>query len=315
MDEQIIPAITNAMDGVLRTVAEKEFRRLRRRKSAEEIAAKIHSALQSQKDLMKNVMPKYDDWDALMYILWYQPKRINLAYTLSKQLLKRDADQIQEAGALEVYDFGCGALAMKFGLALAVADQWPEGENSPTISVISEDSSKPMKSIGERLWETFLESLNLRQRIAGLGRYREACMQMQDEPLGASSSVRWLTVLHVAYQEAFTEVQRELDERVKKDKPGTILVTAHTLAREWVYAPSASGYTGATETIGKPDLDICGDFMRTTKYRRHLYWEYIKESNLDADAIELSRAYLMNSRTIWEESVQFESLVTKYRRK
>ena len=35
-------------------------------------------------------MPVYDEWGAMLYVLWYQPSHINMAYTTALQLLGRD---------------------------------------------------------------------------------------------------------------------------------------------------------------------------------------------------------------------------------
>ena len=86
---------------------------------------RVHPALQSLDGLRQGNPPDYDDpMVALLYLTWYQPKQINLAYTIIKKLLEiKGSDRLvlSDSGRLHVVDFGCGSLAMQFAVALVVS--------------------------------------------------------------------------------------------------------------------------------------------------------------------------------------------------
>ena len=73
-------------------------------------------------------MPDYSDcMVVLRYVILYQLKHINLAYTLIKDSLGES--NLTDTGRLQVADFGAGCLAMSFGVGLAVADALTNGES------------------------------------------------------------------------------------------------------------------------------------------------------------------------------------------
>ena len=68
--------------------------------------------------------PNYDDeWLALLYLAWYGPSHINMAYTLFTEAIPQH-DNTLDIGPSGVHleDFACGSLAGQFGLVLAAAD-------------------------------------------------------------------------------------------------------------------------------------------------------------------------------------------------
>ena len=94
-------------------------------------------------------MPAYNIWDSIFYSLWYQPGHINLAYTLVKKVPEQRNPLISGRGSLFVKDFGCGELAMQFGIALAALDTFEAYGSVPDIAIFSEDNSKHMDFFGK----------------------------------------------------------------------------------------------------------------------------------------------------------------------
>ena len=161
MDKAAKVAIKEALDKAIKDTAEEEFRRLVQGRDRVGVAKKICGALRSFDGLQGGIMPAYNKWDALIYLLWYQPDRINLAYSLV-QIISGNwviplADEDQ---GLEVSDFGCGELAMQFGLVLAMADTLKAGPPPPALTIISSDTSQPMLLIGQKLWKNFVIEIN-----------------------------------------------------------------------------------------------------------------------------------------------------------
>ena len=64
-------------------------------------------------------MPTYDEWQALLYITWYHPSHVNLAYSMisamlvEKEYIDLANPTLTETGCLYVSDFGSGTLAMR----------------------------------------------------------------------------------------------------------------------------------------------------------------------------------------------------------
>ena len=156
MNNRTLAAVTKALDTAIVSAADEHFNSLIAGLDDQEIVDNIHLALRSLERLQRGLMPDYDAWDALFYSLWYQPGHINLAYTLS-QLIPHGNNPLRNGiGSLQVVDFGCGALAMQFGLALAAADALEEHQKLPQVAVVSEDDSEAMKEIGWSIWHNFV---------------------------------------------------------------------------------------------------------------------------------------------------------------
>ena len=187
-------------------------------------------------------MPGYNDWDALFYSTWYQPAQINLAHKLFRTVPEDKNPLLSGSGSLQVVDFGCGALAVQFGLALAAADTLEEHDTLPEIAVISCDVSKPMVQIGWELWCRFVDEIADEAEYPELDTLRQACADMKFDNGGESSATRWLTVFHVAYEENHAQVKRVLDAHVEDEKPDLVLVTSHRNSRPWSYSPVTCGY-------------------------------------------------------------------------
>ena len=117
-----------------------------------ELVQSIESALKAFRDLRNGVKPDYNDnWIALFYLLWYQPKQINLAYSLIQEAFKQDPSKdifSKPSGNLHVVDFGCGALAMQFAVVLAAMNAIEQGSAIPEIRVDSIDPNSSMVKLG-----------------------------------------------------------------------------------------------------------------------------------------------------------------------
>ena len=249
--------LTKALDASIAHVATRELDRLTAALSREETAKAILGSLRSLQGLQSRRMPDYGAWDALLYSTWYQPSQINLAYTIARRV-KKDKNPIRSgSGSLEVFDFGCGALAMQFGLALAAADTMKKHHSCPEIAVISRDKNKPMRRIGKKLWRRFVDEIADEEDYPEFNALRRVCAAMRVDDRGNSTATRWLTVLHVAYSESEAEVKKALDARVSKKKPHMVLVTARPGFDGWAYSPDESaGYSRREEEFDVKDLNL-----------------------------------------------------------
>ena len=98
--------------------------------------------------------PDYNnEWVALFYVTWYQPRQINVALAILQQLYEEPLRELAGAGEnypVEIIDVGCGALSVQFATAIAATQH-----QHTAVSVHGIDPSHPMKRIGETLWSEF----------------------------------------------------------------------------------------------------------------------------------------------------------------
>ena len=315
--------------------AEKEFRRLCKGMAPEQIAKEIFGTLRSLEGLQSGEMPEYDEWDALFYVLWYQPEHINLAYTLAQRRLEQDQASIQQSGGLEVSDFGYGALALQFGFALATAATLEADQYPPALTVTSSDANQPMLLLGRKLWDKFIREITIGgypslarvQRACGALRFAlpsgwtetPACVHYSSLSKHASilKNNRWLTALHVAYEDFHIEVTRELNDRVSKEKPSQILVTAQPEAFRWAFVPDETTYSRSKDNLRENDLAFEGEFQKTSEFRKQLFVDHVENipNALSEDSMAFVSNYLTSRPTGWVTSSTFKSSCSTYSRK
>ena len=306
MNDDTKAAVTKALDAAIMSVADEHFNSLIAGLDEQEIADNIHLALRSLERLQSGLMPDYDAWDALFYSLWYQPGHINLAYTLSR-LIPYDNNPLRNGSErLHVFDFGCGALAMQFGLALAAADALEEQGTIPQIVVLSEDDSEPMKEIGWDIWHSFVKEI---ANYPALGSLLKACRAMEFDDQYDNEAICWLSALHVAYEENAGNVKSELDAQVAHWEPELVLVTTHEVSEDWAYCPVDYGYTDISHVFSGATFVLRDEFEATTKFRSDLWDNNVGEKSvfLKSDDHRFVYNYLKSLPTNWVTTYRFET--------
>ena len=227
-------AVAKALDRALVKVAKGEYQRLSENLSRGEIANGVKNALLELKKLQYGKMPCYDDeWVPLFYSTWYQPSHINLAYSMIDAMIKQRGGNstLTETGRLHVVDFGCGTLAMQFGVALAAADALQRGERIHSIRFDLIDHSQGMVDMGRKIWDQFKEEVGEDRQLALLG---EACKLVKSETLeeGERPEVcegedRWVSAIHAVYEENEHEVKEDLASLECVAVPDAGFITSH----------------------------------------------------------------------------------------
>ena len=261
--------VTNILDYVIKTVSEQEFNRLASGLTIEEKGKKVLDALESLEKLRTDEMPDYHDkWVALFYS-WYQPSQINLAYSMIQSIIN-STDILNEK--LHIVDFGCGSLAMQFGVALAIADTITT-KNKKSITEIRIDSidiSQAMIDIGKEMWELFTKLYN--QKLYNhLGPVCEIIKPNYYKDIGqvelAQSSDRWISAIHAVYDENKDDIKQSLESLVDRLHPDTCFVSTHeskkSLLKEvWPF----SSKPRKTEL----SLQFNSELTKITEWRRNL---------------------------------------------
>lgn len=263
---------TDALDKAITAVVRDEFNRISR--SDVETAQKVEYALDQLSKLQQGVMPKYDEWVAPFYVSWYQPPQINLAYSMIMDMVTETYDGVlAPTGKLYVYDFGCGALATQFGVALAAADALRNGQKLDSVYIASSDASKAMISIGVKVWKQFKSEVRKEPRLSHLS---QACdlikTQFANHSLARKPSADemcWLSAIHATYKSNRGTIKPKLDSLRSGLDPHVGLVTSHILNSEIVDFVSPFHHNKYARHHEKMVYGIFeGDLPKITEWRR-----------------------------------------------
>lgn len=308
MDKGAKVAVTKALDNAIVSVASERFKTLGSELSnQQQIAKRIYESLRSLVRLQSGRMPNYDEWDALFYSLWYQPGHVNLAYTLTR-LLPEEINPLKSGrGNLQVVDFGCGALAMQFGLSLAATDALEERGTVPSIAIMSQDASKPMREIGWNIWQCFVEEIG---KYSELNSLQEMCKVMKFDAQDDPDAARWLTALHVAYRECSykAKIEQGLGELVQGYDPRVVLITTHPQNIQSAYSPGVSAYEKHEKTLRNQNYLLNGYFPETTLFRCSLYRQFTNcFDEMYPWEKDFVQTYLTSYSTSWVPDTGFDS--------
>ena len=195
-------------------------------------------AVSAKSDDLRNslgslVPPDYsDDVTAAGYLFTYQTSHIGLAWAMIQDMAQNRPNSnllLTDSGKLHVIDFGCGALAMQFGVALAVADAIENGEQIDTVVIDGIDTSRKMQDIGTSAWQEFSKAVDSDLRLETLSR---ACRLIEFNCHDNYRSVRqipdaevWLSAMHAVYQSNRNEIKRAFGHFHKNAAPTAVLAT------------------------------------------------------------------------------------------
>ncbi len=300
MDAKTLTVVTNALDIAIASVVETEFQRLATAAGPEQTASNVLRSLRSFERLQRGVMPTYNEWDAVFYAAWYHPGHVNLAYTIIEKIPALNNPLKSGKGSLHIRDFGCGTLAMQFGLALAAADSVVARWIVPHINIFSEDSSEPMRAIGWKIWETFVGEIANNRQYPDLATLRRVCAGITFESQRKDAGLSWLTALHVAYEENTPQVEKTLADRIGKEQPELVVVTAHPRGAPYTFQAQRYGYFDESQTIHAAVSSLSGVFGHTTLFRSDVYDKFVRPANLLSEVDDrFLQNYLTKYRTGW----------------
>ena len=266
------------LDRAIAEVARDEFNNLIQNQSLSdaEKVKNVEYAFDELDKLRQVAMPQYDKWVTPFYFSWYQPRQINLSYSMITDIADKESTGkgiLTDTGRLYVFDFGCGALAMQFGVALAIADALQKNQNIHSAYIACYDESEAMTNIGKRVWGQFKSEI---QKDAGLPYLEQACELIEtqtDKPFRRphTDEISWISAIHSAFSANKDEVKGNLAELTDKIRPSAGFVTS-SIGRS-----SVADYVSPFYRYGeykKHELNIYGIFRgelpETTKARSAL---------------------------------------------
>ena len=266
--------VAAALDTAIVDVAESEYKRLARDKSPKDAATHVARALRSFEQLQSGTPPKYNEWDALLYLTWYQPRQVNLA-------LAAVARYRESPRSIHVIDVGCGALATTIAVAISAACS----ERPPSdidIEVHGIDPSDHMTSIGRRLLRRFSRIVASERSLSrlrmvldrveesvGIHRTLDEYYRSEGAKRGMRrSSTCWLTVIHAVYASNVDSLHEDLTRIRRKSRPAYEVVTCHMVGRE--VADRVRRRDASELMLPRENFDLHGYLNATTTWRQKL---------------------------------------------
>lgn len=295
--------VTRCLSQAIVDVAAWEFNRLRKGMSDVAVARAVEGALRSLKGLASGKMPAYNHWTTLFYLTWHHPNHVNLAYSMIMATLKNTGKELPSD--LYLLDFGCGTLAMQFGLALAIADL-RDTQPVKSVRVRCIDDSEPMVRLGKKTWDRFGELAGENVELAVLSDAMNSITRADDPPVCGEE--RWLSAMHVVYKENKVDVKRDLALHEKRIRPHVGFITSHDdynsgpLARSVSPFENKRGYSlHRNLMLGVKPL-FRGGLFPITQWRRSIERNFLDSpicGDKETFPLVVKRRYL-NGSVLWE---------------
>ena len=308
--------------------------------SDEQAASEIHRALRHfGADLPRGRSFDYDEWVAALYILWYQPNQIHSAYRLLGASLDELKDLANESRTLLIVDFACGAGAMTFGIALALADAVlnldvvPPRPFLPKIQICCIDKSRAMVRIGQKVWDEFkcivdamkydeplLPLFTSSQGIAvkwTISDTQSIVKALTEIPL-ENEQRRIVSLMHGVYEDNQRLMSRRMHSLTDVVQPSVILMSCHDDATSKSRTLSAVGSFAQQLGYQKREIQetpalLVGDLDQLTRFRRQVFDQYVKpyERTLSETDVQFVEQYLTTRPVEW---IQNKAAFFCYRR-
>ena len=278
-----IQPIKDAVDDAIATVTHNEFKRLRcetlETGSNVDVVQSVAKALRSLGKLWSGCMPDYDnEWVALFYPAWYQPRQVNIVCSVLQTLRDNgaaidvakqwDGDIFRIAdGRAHFIDFGCGSLAMQFAVAIAAADYISQGGVPGEIRIDSYDPKPEMIKVGKRIWDEFVRRMKrhcpghpICQVFDLIQCETHDDLDTLPKATDAMDAPRFLSAIHAVYKTTKGPVKDALESLVSEYNPVGFLFTTQGHKTNWDLLHSASpigeGADYARIRIFNPNLEL-----------------------------------------------------------
>lgn len=268
----------------------------------------VENSLRSLDRLKQGDMPDYNDWDALFYLTWYQPRQVNLVYSMLNGL-KIDGTDRNILGSdrckIRVLDFGCGCLATNIAVAIAAADLAAQNYHVPIIEIDNIDISPAMILVGERIWELFQNKMRVPHKhpirsIFDRVTYKtHSSLSSLGEP--SPDTHCYVTAIHCAYEQSHSLVRRNLQDLVRRFNPTGLFLTTHLSKSDILekVTPRRQMDKQHYELLYNGPIVswFSGEANKITKWRRTLLENHLRPSESNSpDGVDYDyiRKYLSN---------------------
>lgn len=340
-------SIARIIDSAIAEVGRAEFNRLSDGLDVVQVRDKISYALNQLDRLNRNPkyvmepdntmypissMPDYatddptnDQWLALFYMLWYQPRQVLLARDVFSSLLAPRTEPwlLMSDRPIEVLDYGCGTLAGLFGLTIAAYESPYQGQTATSVKVFNHDSSHAMIALGRKLWSQFKSEVHAYDALNPLGdTIEEARLSFNDTEFTVPSSWQWSTDQHTqianrivsglncVYEENKDTVSADLASLLRSVNPNAFVLTGKNANMNYqLLGQVLPGRWVPPNFPDSQDSSYLGydDYARQTTYLRRC----IRENYMDTTYAHQDESFLRQrvpwsygvaSKLVWEPS-------------
>ena len=124
MNQSPFEQLTIATDTAMVRTLENRLKTLSAGTPPEDVGRKLLKAQLALDRLGSGPPPDYDnEWLAPLYLGWYGPSHINMAYTLFTQVISKHDDTLTNGpSGVHLEDYACGTFAGQFAFALAASE-------------------------------------------------------------------------------------------------------------------------------------------------------------------------------------------------
>lgn len=274
-----------ALDEAIAKVTCREYKRLKRQHP--NVTARLTNAFESIGRLWTTggLPPRYDQWDALLYVSWYQARQVNLVGTVLDQ-----HPPLPSGKPLRIVDVGCGAWAVPIALAMLEARGHPALLDRE-VSVHGIEPACPMTHMGKELWlelgcaaEARGLCIDFWERMIDDDSIFTSVDAYPDASARDASAESWLLAIH-AFYDAQPEIRRFLAnyrERASR-RLRYELLTTHASKLEHIFV-GGSGEWIAPQKLRTAEASCLmpiwkGPLTETTKCRRRIHAEMKSSGN------------------------------------
>lgn len=279
-ESQFQQAVTECLENAIVSVALDEFDRLSEGVIPIYRVAGIYTAFDELGKLLTDKMPDYShEWVPLLYLTWYHPSQVNLAYSIIMKHLKYGVTaKSNPTKTLYVFDFGCGNLAMLFGVAIAELRCRMEGYPTPQIRVDSMDTSKPMTDLGKKVWQRFKENVQSDRLLPDPAAIDSRIINEVPSEFHQDADVRWLSALHAIYPANNYKAEHGLDKVARSINPTVGIITSFVGKKNW--AEGVSPFNSLSTAMRKyMDFEFRGNLTTITNCRKRLRDRLLREAS------------------------------------
>ncbi len=323
MDEGALHELTLAIDSVMARALEGRLNELTSGMSLEEAGEKLIEAQLAVRISGSGAPPDYsNEWLAPLYLAWYGPSHINMAYTLMTQVIPRHDDTLVKGpSGIHLEDYACGPFAGQFGLVLAASEATNAFTGNRRLSIYGDDDSDPMWNLGKDIWKDFRSEIGAldgdSSSYPSLDSLRSMSRSLLTRNWQNPSARVWLTLFHAAYpDEAGQRIKDNVDALVQERSPRLILLTAYRNRRDQMYDPPEKDYVLVEGNIRGPQLALTGQFNQVTAWRQKIAAKFLERDLVGVQRWKRMKAteLLTKNPTNWRPSY-FEYVYSLYVRR